>query len=171
MLNLHTIEVSVDPPLFLRKANVKDLTFIKKVSHSEMDTIVPQPWNWESWFDDVGKAIINNRHKVFVIEISKKCVGYLWMNEEINSLWITAIVLQTKYQRLKIGQKIMKYLIMESYKQGKDSIELGVQRNNYAALQFYSKLGFEQFDTLKSANTDLVRLKLQTETITEGYYK
>lgn len=162
MLDLHTIEISVDPPVSLRKANVEDLTFIKDVSHSEMDTIVPQGWNWESWFEDVEKAIFSNRHRVFVIETSKFSIGYLWLNEEINSLWITAIVLQTKYQRLRIGQNVMNYLIKESYKEGKDSIELGVQRNNYAALQFYSKLGFLQFDHLKSANTDLVRLKLKT---------
>ncbi len=162
MLDLHTIVISVDPPVSLRKANTEDLKFIEKVSHSEMGSIVPQGWNWESWFEDVEKAIISNRHRVFVIETSKIPIGYLWLNEEINSLWITAIVLQTKYQRLRIGQNVMNYLIKESYKEGKDSIELGVQRNNSAALQFYSKLGFLQFDFLKSANTDLFRLKLKT---------
>ena len=162
MLDLHTIEISVKPPVSLRKANAEDLAFIIEVSHSEMDKIVPHGWNWKSWFEDVEKAIINNRHRVFVIETSKISIGYLWLNEEINSLWITAIVLQTDYQRIKIGQKIMNYLIKESYKEGKNSIELGVQRNNHAALQFYSKLGFLQFDHLKSANTDLFRLKLKS---------
>ena len=82
------------------------------------------------------------------------------MNEEINALWITAIVLQAKYQRQNIGTIIMNYLIEETSKEGKEFIELGVQRNNQIALDFYSKLGFVQFDTIKSANTDLFRLKV-----------
>ena len=103
---------------------------------------------------------MGNHHKIFVIEIQKALGGYLWVNTEINALWITAIVLETKYQRQSVGTKIMKYLIEETYKEGKEFIELGVQHNNKAALKFYSKLGFVQFDHLKSANTDLFRLKV-----------
>ena len=92
--------------------------------------------------------------------IQKASAGYLWINEEVNSLWITAIVLQAKYQRRNIGLKVMNYLINESRKEGKEFIELGVQHNNKKALQFYYKLGFEQFDHVKAVNTDLIRLKL-----------
>ncbi|MFX0051315.1 MAG: GNAT family N-acetyltransferase, partial [Candidatus Hermodarchaeota archaeon] len=89
-------------------------------------------------------------------------IGYLWLNEEENSLWITAIVLKSEYQRHRIGQNIMEFLIVQSQKKGKNYIELGVQRNNRAALQFYSKLGFEQFDFFKSVNTAILRLRLQS---------
>ena len=60
----------------------------------------------------------------------------------------------------------MNYLIEETHKGGKEFIELGVQHNNRTALKFYSKLGFVQFDHIKSANTDLFRLKVDRLTKT-----
>lgn len=160
MLNLHTIEISVDPSIALRRANNPDFEFIEEISRAEMDKIVPRTWNWESWLKDIEKLLMSHNHKIFIIEVKKASSGYLWLNEEVNSLWITAIVLQTGYQRRKIGQKIMHYLIKESHKEGKEFIELGVQHNNKKALRFYFKFGFEKFDFIRSANTDLIRLKL-----------
>lgn len=164
MLDFQSKTLSSNPPITLVKAKFSDFKFLEEVSHVEMDHIVPQSWNWRSWFEDLKKAIIGKLyfHKVFTIEVQKKCVGYLWLNEEKNSLWVTAIVLHAEYQRRGIGQRIMKFLIGESHKEGKENIELGVQNNNLAALNFYSNLGFKKFDYVQSANTDLFRLKLST---------
>jgi ribosomal protein S18 acetylase RimI-like enzyme len=161
MLELARIDLSFDPLVILRQATLSDFEFIKKISHAEMDSVVPRFWNWESWFSDIKKHIQGNSHKIFIVEVNKSLGGYLWVNEEFNTLWITAIVLQEKYQRQSIGTKIMRYLIRETYKGGKEFIELGVQRNNISALNFYSKLGFVQFDYVKSANTDLFRLNIK----------
>lgn len=161
MIDIPIVNLSFNPLITLRRAKLSDLDFIKEVSHTEMDSIYPG--NWESWFEDINKFIIdtpNHHHKIFVIEFQRNSVGYLWFNEEVNSLWITAIVLHSKFQRRNIGQKVMNYLINESRKEGKEFIELGVQNNNKKALQFYYKLGFEHFDYVKVVNTDLIRLKL-----------
>ncbi len=161
MIGLPIINLSFDPLIILRRAKFSDLDFIRKVSHIEMDSIYPG--NWESWFEDIKMFIREtpvHSHKIFVIEVQGDSVGYIWFNEEVNSIWITAIVLQSEYQRRNIGQRVMNYLINESRKEGKEFIELGVQHNNKNALQFYYKLGFEQFDHVKSVNTDLIRLKL-----------
>ncbi|MFX0124862.1 MAG: GNAT family N-acetyltransferase [Candidatus Hodarchaeota archaeon] len=166
MLELPIINLSITPVVILRRAQYSDLKFIKEISHAEMDKIVPQHWNWESWFFDITKYLEGNDHKIYIIEVQERGIsaGYLWVNEELNALWITAIVLQAKYQRQSIGTKIMKYLIEETYKGGKEFIELGVQHNNRIALKFYSKLGFAQFDHIQSANTDLFRLKVDKST-------
>jgi len=160
MLELPRINISFHPLVVLRRALSSDLEFITEISHTEMDKVVPQVWSWESWFSDIAKYLRGNNHKIFVVEVQNTSGGYLWVNEELKALWITAIVLQAKHQRQSIGTKIMSYLIEETYKGGKEFIELGVQRNNQTALNFYSKLGFVQFDTIKSANTDLFRLKV-----------
>ncbi|UCG02045.1 MAG: GNAT family N-acetyltransferase [Candidatus Heimdallarchaeota archaeon] len=160
MLDLSIINLSSDPLVILRRARLSDLEYIKEISHAEMDEVVPQYWNWESWFSDISKYLIGNHHKIFIIEVQKASGGYLWVNEEFNALWITAIVLQNNYQRKSIGSKIMNYLIEETHKEGKEFIELGVQHNNKNAQNFYSKLGFEQFDHIQTANTDLFRLNL-----------
>ncbi|MFX1516830.1 MAG: GNAT family N-acetyltransferase [Promethearchaeota archaeon] len=160
MLELPRINISFHPLVILRKALPSDLEFIKEISHVEMGEVVPRMWSWESWFSDMAKFLRGNNHKIFVIEVQDTSGGYLWVNEEINALWITAIVLQARYQRQNIGTKIMNYLIEETYKGGKEFIELGVQRNNQIAIDFYSKIGFVPFDCIKSANTDLFRLKV-----------
>ncbi len=160
MLELPVINLSFDPLVILRRAKLSDLEFITEISHKEMDKVIPQYWNWEIWFSDIVKFLKGNDHKIFIVEVQKNSGGYLWVNEEINSLWITAIVLKAKYQRQSIGKKIMNYLIEETQKGGKEFIELGVQHNNRTALEFYSKLGFVQFDHIKSATTDLFRLEV-----------
>ncbi|MFW9903972.1 MAG: GNAT family N-acetyltransferase [Candidatus Thorarchaeota archaeon] len=161
MLELSKISLSFDPLVILRQATLSDFEYIKRISHTEMDKVVPNFWNWESWFSDIKKYLQGKSHKIFIVEVNKSSGGYLWVNEELNALWITAIVLQTKFQRQSIGTKIMRYLIGETQKEGKEFIELGVQRNNKSALIFYSKLGFVQFDYIKSANTDLFRLEVK----------
>lgn len=161
MLESRTIQISIKPPVTLQKAKISDLDFIKEVSHSEMDKIVPQIWNWRNWFDGLEKDLLSSFYKVFFIRLQNTPIGYLWLNEEVNSLWITAIVLKSEYQRHRIGRNIMEFLIDQCQKEGKKFIELGVQSNNHAALQFYSKLGFEQFDFFQSVNTVLLRLSLQ----------
>ncbi|MHA2243564.1 MAG: GNAT family N-acetyltransferase [Candidatus Hodarchaeales archaeon] len=158
MLELDILNLSFHPLVILRRANFFDLEFIQEVSHAEMDNIYPG--NWKSWFKDIEMYILSNHNRIFVVEVQKTPAGYLWINEEENSLWITAIVLQEEYQRRNIGQKIMHYLIKESRNEGKEFIELGVQHNNENALRFYFKLGFEKFDHIRYANTDLIRLKL-----------
>ncbi|MFX0172137.1 MAG: GNAT family N-acetyltransferase [Candidatus Hodarchaeota archaeon] len=162
MFSSRTVQISKDPLVTLQKATTSDLEFIKEVSHSEMDSIVPTIWNWKSWFDDLERDLLSTPPKVFHINFQSIQIGYLWLNEEENSLWITAIVLKSEYQRHRIGQNILEFLIEQSQKKGKNYIELGVQRNNHAALQFYSKLGFEQFDFFKSVNTALLRLRLKS---------
>ncbi|MHA2225506.1 MAG: GNAT family N-acetyltransferase [Candidatus Hodarchaeales archaeon] len=161
MFGFQRISISLDPPIFLRQAIISDLDFIKDVSHSEMDKIVPNFWSWRSWFDDLENDIMKNSKKVFVIQVNEESGGFLWVNEERNSLWITAIVLKEKFQRRRIGRKMMEFLIEESRKEGKEYVELGVQHNNPQALKFYSKFGFKQFDYLRTANTDLIRLQVK----------
>lgn len=148
----------------MRRANSADMEFIKEISRNEMQAIVVEAWqgkfNWSSWFADTVEAITNSYHRIFIIEVTNEEVGYLWLNEEPQTVWITAIVLKRAWQRQQIGGLIMNYLIQEAVTSGKGAIELGVQHNNMPAREFYSKLGFKQFDHLKTANTVLVRLDL-----------
>lgn len=173
MMALSLINISLNPSITLRKANQTDFQFISDVGFSEMNSILLKAWNgkfnWESWHKDIIEAARGSYHKVFVIQIKNNPVGYLWCNEEQESLWITAIVINSSWQRKGIGSKIMEYLIKESLRFGKEYIELGVQRNNKVAFYFYSKFGFEPIDFLRNANTELLRLKLSE--VKEEYYR
>jgi len=149
----------------MRLAKDEDLDYIREISYKEMNMVVMEAWggkfNWNSWFRDVNEAIHSSIHKVFIIVSKKDPIGYIWVNEEPKILWITAIMLESQWQKHGIGHLIMNYLISECKEAEKKAIELGVQRNNIKALKFYKKLGFETYDYLEYANTELVRLRLE----------
>ncbi len=167
MLELPDIVLSQTPFIRLRKAKNEDLEFISSVGFAEMNEILEQAWNgkfnWNSWHMDVNEAINSPFHRVFVIEANVTPIGYLWCNEEENSLWITAIVIESSWQRKGIGRIIMKYLIKECLENEKEFIELGVQQNNYNANRFYSQMGFKSFYQLNNANISILRLKLNND--------
>jgi len=164
MFDSMNIIISEKLNLILRYAKKDDLEFIRTLSVSEMDNVVNEAWqgkfNWKSWFRDIDEAIEDKFQRVFIILIDKLSIGYLWLNEEPEILWITGFVISEKWQHQGVGKGIMDYLIEESKKANKRGIELGVQRNNLKALNFYKKLGFKPFEYLKYANTDLVRLRI-----------
>ena len=165
MKDLEIVQVSNEPSISLVKATIVDLQFIKDLSFDEMNPIVSIAWKggfrWKNWFKDIEKAINDASQIVYVVQQTESNIGYLWMNIESSSLWITAIVLTKGWQRKQIGTLIIKRLIDECRNSGMESIELGVQQNNQRALDFYTKLGFVKFDQIKYASTNLMRLQLK----------
>ena len=165
MLSSDVITISNNPLVILRRATSADVEFANDLSFKIMDSVVAIAWNgrfrWESWFRDIEEAIRDDIHMFFIVRVEEENVGYLWMNEEHATLWITAIVLGKKWQRQGIGDQIVKRLIRECKDSGKEAIELGVQQNNQAALDFYYKMGFVKYDSIRSANTDLLRLEFE----------
>ncbi len=166
MLDNPSILLDTTPPIILRKAEESDIDFINNVQYIEMNEILMAAWgnqfNWKSWFDDVKEASMGTLHKVYLIYSDQVPVGFIWLNEEMNSLWITAIVILSQWQRKGIGTNVLQYLIGLSKSEKKKYIELGVQCNNLKAKEFYAKLGFIEFDHIRTANTDLLRLSLNS---------
>ncbi len=160
MLDNPSVALSIDPLISLRKAEKSDLKFINEVQYAILMSAWGSQFNWKSWFEDVEEASSGNIHKVYLIYFKEIAVGYIWLNEELNSIWLTAIVINSKWQRKGIGTKVIHFLINEAKSENKKYIELGVQRNNLKAKEFYSKLGFNEFDYIQTANTDLLRLNL-----------
>jgi ribosomal protein S18 acetylase RimI-like enzyme len=148
----------------MKKGTNEDLEYIYDLEFKEMNEIITHAWqgrfNWENWRNDLAEAVNSKFQRVFVIQVQQMPVGYIWLNEEVESLWITAIVLDSSWQRRQIGHSVLEYLIKSCETDGKEFIELGVQNNNRKALLFYKSLGFQQFDHLRRANTDLLRLKI-----------
>jgi len=165
MFSSNVITISNNPIVVLRRATSADVEFVNELSFKIMNSVVAIAWNgrfrWKSWFNDVKEAIHDEIHIFFIVRVEEENVGYLWMNEENVTLWITAIVLEKQWQRQGIGDQIIKRLIKESKDSGKEAIELGVQQNNQAALDFYIKMGFVKYDSIRSANTDLLRLQFK----------
>ena len=165
MFSSDVITISNNPVVVLRRATSADVEFVNELLFEIMKSVFAVAWRgrvrWDSWFKDIEEAINDDIHMVFIVCVEEEDVGYLWMNEENVTLWITAIVLEEQWQRQGIGGQIIKRLIKECKDNGKKAIELGVQQNNKTALNFYQKMGFIKYDTIRSANTDLLRMQLK----------
>lgn len=165
MISSDVIIISKDPEVLLRRATSSDVVFVKDLFIKTMNSVVAVAWNgrfrWKSWFDDAEEAIHDEKHMFYIVYIGEERAGILWMNEESTTLWITAIILKEQWQRRGIGGQIIQMLIEMCKKNGKDAIELGVQQNNQAALNFYKRIGFAKYDTIRYAGTDLLRLELK----------
>ena len=165
MLSSEVVIISNNPEILMKRAISSDIEFVKELFIKTMNSVVSIAWNgrfrWKSWFDDAEEAIHDDKHMFFIVCVAEERVGFLWMNEENNTLWITAIILEEHWQRQGIGTQIIQKLL-ELYKDsGKKALELGVQQNNQAALNFYEKMGFVKYDSIKYASTDLLRLELK----------
>ncbi len=165
MLSSDVITISNNPVVLLKRATSNDVEFVKDLFIKIMNSVVAVAWNgrfrWKSWFDDAEEAIRDEKHMFFIVCAGEEDVGFLWMNEENTTLWITAIILKEQWQRRGLGGQIMQMLIEVCKDNGKEALELGVQQNNQAALNFYEKIGFVKYDTIRSAGTDLLRLELK----------
>ena len=165
MLSSDVITISNDPVVILRRATSNDVEFVKDLFFKIMNSVVLVAWNgrfrWKSWLNDAEEAIQDEKHMFFIVRELEEDVGLIWMNEYQTTLWITAIILEEQWQRRGIGGQIMQMLIEVCKDNGKDALELGVQQNNQVALNFYQKIGFVKYDTIRSAGTDLLRLELK----------
>ena len=85
---------------------------------------------------------MNGKH---IIELDNKKIGLLWYEEELNYIEINQIFILRKYQNKGIGSKILVEII-NSGKNKKKSIILGVLKSNIKAQKLYNKLGFIEYD-------------------------
>ena len=80
-----------------------------------------------------------------IIEVNNIKIGLLWYEEEKDYLEINQIFILSKYQNKGIGSKILTDII-NTGKNKKKSIILGVLKSNIRAQSLYNKMGFIEYD-------------------------
>jgi len=78
-------------------------------------------------------------------------VGFYWVEKRIFVLHIHAIVVMKRYQGMGIGSTVLDH-ILTNHTRGIQTIELGVHKNNQAAIALYSKNEFKTIKTLEEIN-------------------
>ncbi len=98
------------------------------------------------------------------IKIDDKYIGFamygLWINEGTNGrVWLDRFLIDKRYQNMGYA-KIVLPLLIEKIKNeyNYNKLYLSVYEDNYIAINFYKKLGFE-FNKEKDINGELIMVK------------
>ncbi|MDD1780364.1 GNAT family N-acetyltransferase [Enterovibrio sp. ZSDZ35] len=145
----------------LRKAVDTDAQEIAKIHvsswKSAFDGLMPADYingfTVSSRLDEWQKAIRNNTETVVVAERSNKVVGfmsYFVPTENPDTIELSKLYLCPSVYGQRLGSSFLTHLEQESQTLRTTMIKLYVLDNNEAAIQFYSKNGFEFADGFMS---------------------
>ncbi|WP_159739928.1 GNAT family N-acetyltransferase [Vibrio atypicus] len=145
----------------LRKAAQTDAREIAQIHvsswKSAFDGLMPADYingfTVSSRVDEWHKTIRNNTETVVVAERDDKVVGfmsYFVSPESAEVIELSKLYLCPSVYGQRLGSSFLTHLEQESQALGTKTIELYVLDNNEAAIQFYSKHGFEFADGFMS---------------------
>ena len=129
--------------------------FVRKVTMKEY---IEKTYGWDTKKEKENHRKYYNRtmQGKYIIELESKKIGLLWYEEEKDYIEINQIFILPKYQNKGIGSKII-IEIINTGKNKKKSIILGVLKPNIKAQNLYKKLGFIEYD-----HTDTeIKLKIE----------
>jgi diamine N-acetyltransferase len=125
-------------------------TFAAHNTPEDMDKFLNEQFR----FDELVKEVHSPENIFIVAEAGNEVAGYAYMREsapppsldELPSIEIARIYALQGMIGKGVGNALMKRCVETAYDMGKRMIWLGVWENNFRAIQFYNRWGFEKFD-------------------------
>lgn len=102
-------------------------------------SVYPRPWPLKSFADELAR---NQYSHYYVSTIDGKVAGYGGMWVVLDEAHITNIAVAHGYQRRKIGERMLVYLLEQCARLSVNTVYLEVRRNNFAAQRLYSRYLF-----------------------------
>jgi len=103
--------------------------------------------------DKLAVEFANPACQFFFLYADEQLVGYLKVNEapaqsdinDASSLEVERIYVRKQHKGKGLGKVLMNHALKLAIQFGKDYVWLGVWEENRAAIEFYKKMGFEEF--------------------------
>ena len=148
----------------IKKCTLEDINEVKEISEKTFSETFAEENTEEDMknyleenfsYEQIKKEVSNDKSIFYIVKDEAEVAAYMKVNFEEaqteegynNSLEVQRIYVLEKYK----GKKIGKTLIEKAKEIGKENnleyIWLGVWENNFPAIKFYEKQGFEKFDT------------------------
>lgn len=126
-------------------------TFCDENSEEDMENYLKENFSYEQ----VEREIKKEGSIFYIVENNDEAVAYMKINfdkaqtEEVylNTLEIQRIYILQEYKGRKIGKRLIEIAKNIAKKNELNYIWLGVWENNFNAIKFYEKQGFEKFAT------------------------
>ncbi|MBH87836.1 MAG: hypothetical protein CMJ12_01600 [Pelagibacterales bacterium] len=106
-----------------------------KIHFSAFKKFNLRPWKYKDFID-----FLNSGFKVFYYVSEKKILGFIIVNCNLDFIEIITIAIDKPHQRKKIGNSLLQYVI--NYGRLDKFLYIEVAKNNYGAIDFYKKHGF-----------------------------
>lgn len=136
-----------EQPIGIRRATIKDLNLICEVEKESFST----PWSKEAF----KRELTTNRFAhYFVIEWGSQIVGYAGMWIILDEAHVTNVAIVPKVRGLKLGELLMRHLMVSAKLLGAHSMTLEVRVSNHIAQNLYRKLNFEERGIRKNYYAD-----------------
>ena len=139
--------MSIPEDLKIRKMKVVDFEIVSKLEKE----IFPCPWSKRQIF-----RILTEDKLAFplIAEIYNEIVGYAFAWIVYDEVHIGNLAVKEGYRRMKIGTRLINYLISEASKKGGKFFYLEVRKSNEPAINLYEKFGFIPLSIRKKYYTD-----------------
>jgi len=127
--------------LIYREVQKKDIASIVRIENIAFS----QPWSKKG----IADFLKQNNSIMLVAEEFGKIVGYVGLYYVLDEANITNIAVLPGYRRIGVGENLIRYLIDEVKKRDIRGITLEVRESNEAAINLYTKLGFDSIGIRK----------------------
>jgi [ribosomal protein S18]-alanine N-acetyltransferase len=125
----------------------EDLDQIMEVEHASFTT----PWSREAFYNE----LFNNKFAVYlVLENDNRVIGYCGVWIVIDEAHVTNIAILPDYRGRKLGEAMLRQLMLVSMQKGARSMTLEVRVTNHVAQSLYRKLGFQNGGIRKNYYSD-----------------
>lgn len=124
--------------------DIKDIMTIEKASFAI-------PWTYEAYYNEV---MLNKYAHYIVLEVNHTIIGYCGLWVIIDEAHITNIAIDPQYRGQKLGEALLRQVMLIALQKGAKTMSLEVRVSNYVAQNLYRKLGFQNGGIRKGYYTD-----------------
>ena len=150
--------------VIIRAIGLEDVVVLQQIARqtfSETFTDHNSVENLNKYLDEkfsiekLSSELSNPMSSFYFAQLGEEVIGFLKTNtgnaqtelKDLNAFEIERIYVLQAYHGKKVGQLLFENAIEEARKTTCSYVWLGVWENNHRAIKFYSKNGFEKFDT------------------------
>ena len=86
--------------------------------------------------------IDDDANKFFTAQQQDSVVGYLWLIEGKQEVFLAYVYVLSRFRRRGYGEKMVKWAVSHAERKGAERLSLHVFAGNQAAIHLYAKCGF-----------------------------
>jgi ribosomal-protein-alanine N-acetyltransferase len=119
----------------IRIMTMEDIDQVMIVEHSAFEV----PWSKNAFISELAN---NHFATYFVVELGAQIVGYCGVWVIVDEAHITNIAVLGGYRGMKIGETLLRHVLLYAQQKGSRMVSLEVRVGNDIAKSLYRKLGF-----------------------------
>ena len=101
--------------------------------------VYPRPWSASIFLSEIA---LHSTRAYFVARVGREVVGYAGLMMTLEDGHVTTIAVDPRFQRARIGTRLLLCLAREAVERGAQHLTLEVRLSNTGAQELYRRFGF-----------------------------